>query len=167
MNYIKYCPSCGNELKKAVYGYLQKPKNQNIIHMGCMNFGDERDTSYICTICNTKYTENLSPIKLISCPLEASNTIFAHECKQYELLKSKNYYHLLDESEKICTLICPNINKEATIILSSGEKIIRKLTRTFKHSVDCPYNHLIIYKNSNTYINVPISDIEKIESSLT
>ena len=150
------CPQCGTKLKKMIYGYVQNiddtfEPNEDVIYMGCLSFGDNRDGIYFCKSCKTKFTENLTPIKLIPCPLEASNSIFSHECRQYDLLSSKEHYTLLDDVNKICELVCPAFLKKVIVTLNSGEQIQGEITRSSKYTVDVQENHLVLYQKTGNF----------------
>ncbi|MDO4544958.1 MAG: hypothetical protein Q4C25_02275 [Bacillota bacterium] len=168
------CPICGTKLKHIVWGYIDNKalkhlQNEKIDYIigGCMTFGDDRSGKYFCKNCQMELSENLKPIELITCPLEASGAIFKNECRNYELLVSKRNYNLLDNRELICDTVCPAIGKSVRIVLKTGGLVEGKLLRSYRYSVSCPGNHLMLEKKlaefSSEYIDVMISDIKCME----
>ena len=164
-----FCPQCGNKLKALIFGYVadESSISSDYISMGCTCFGDDRDGAFMCENCNTIFSQKCEPIKLISCPLEASNSIFPSECKQYDYLRAKPGYTLLDDIEKVCSMICPRFGKEATITLVDGTQIRGQLIRTYVNAVSVPSNHLSVSqkkdKYHSTFIDIPIDRIKDIK----
>ena len=170
----KKCPVCGNPLKVVIFGYLTeemgefiKKNKKFLIDGGCMCFMDDRDPTFVCPKCHGEFMENLERIKLIPCPLEASNAIREDECRKYELLENREHYELLENREVICDMICPFIGKQVRITTKRGDTIEGKLGRTFRYTVSTPGNHVIVFKERDKYhsdvIDVYISDIVSID----
>lgn len=104
----KKCPNCNNNLtfiyKNKVSLEKQKELDKNNIDYVVgfiLEFGDDRDPKYICKTCRKEFDKNLSELQLIDCDLVEDYTIHKHECKNYELLKSK--YRIIDKLE-----VCKN-----------------------------------------------------------
>jgi hypothetical protein len=167
----KYCPCCKRiPLKLILRGYgnfddVKAALSKNNIDYqmgGCMVYGDDRDATFFCWNCDGNYTEELEPIELIPCPLEASNSILKEECRNYEAMEKKERYRLLEDKVKICNMICPVMGKKAIVEKKNGELIEGTITRTVDHTCDVPENHLIVFKEQGTNVDVLIKDIESI-----
>jgi len=139
----KMCPRCGRPLSVILYGLRDEEfdkvlTDNNVKYClgGCMCFGDDRDPIFRCNHCRKDFNEELKYIRLISCPLEASNYITKGECGNYELLSSKEGYELLDEREMICNEICPAMNQLVTIKTKDGCEYKGILQGTWRKFVD-------------------------------
>lgn len=73
------CPQCGRNLKTLIRAYTEDepPISSGSIHMGDVCSGDDRDGIFMCESCKTVFSAECEPIKLINCPLEASNSILS------------------------------------------------------------------------------------------
>ena len=165
---VHVCPQCSHKLRPLIFGDIEESlSSSEYISMGCICFGDDRDGAFLCENCNTTFSQEYEPIKLITCPLEASNAILACECKRYDYLRTKPGYTLLNDTEKVCSMICPKLGKEATITLMDGTQIEGQLIRTFVSTVSAPFNHLSVSQKKDkyhrTFIDIPIDRIKCIK----
>lgn len=167
------CPICGGTLKMLFYGDpLQEIETLVYDHPeqfslgGCDCLGDDRDPVYICSRCTVEFSNDLKQLKLITCPLEASNLIHEGECRDYVLLEKKYSYKLLEDRAFICNTICPVMGKHVGIQTKDGSYYKGVLIDTHAYARNINENFLTILNkkcdNQNEYTNILISDISKI-----
>lgn len=116
-----------------------------------MCFGDERDAKYICPGCNIRYSKDLAPLELMTCPLEASCSIIKGDCVGGELKTKRGYYSFLKNKDVVCKMICPNMDKEVEISTKDKRRIRGKIQRTFKTTVSCPGEHVSLIQELGDY----------------
>lgn len=173
----RICPKCGHTLALIVYGHVFEDlrawevlKNSSICYVGngCCCYNGERDPAYLCTNCRAEFSDKFMLSELIECPLEAGGEIHTHECRDYETLRKKSNYRLLNDVEKICNVICPAMGKEAYIHTSAGKIIRGTIIRSFECSIDNDENHIIVSVTSDdssieTTEDINIKDVESVE----
>lgn len=169
-----YCPKCGEELSEVIRGhvpdsYVERLRKQGRkYHIGgCMCYGDERDAQFRCDKCDIKYTKDLIPLELMSCPLEASNAIIRGDCIDGELRTKRSFYRFLRNKDVSCKMICPNVGKEVEIKTKNNKIIKGKILRTFKTTVSCPGEHVLLIRELERYKyeyeDVPLVEIASVK----
>lgn len=166
------CPFCGRELKVVMYGLpidelaeLAEDENSGILLGGCICFDDDRDDVFRCESCEKGFTKKVELNELKECPLESCNAIRSYECRNYELLETK--YELLDDREKICNVICPNMGKSVKILTSEGITYRGIMTGTSSYSVSYPGNTVTLdtedERAKGGIITIYVRDIVSVE----
>ena len=145
---------------------LPRGKNTELIEFdSCLELTLE-DGKYICSRCKEEFSNDLNQLKLISCPLEASNLIHEGECRDYVLLEKKCSYELLEDRAFICNTICPVMGKHVRIQTKDGSYFDGIVIDTHAYARNITENFLTILNkkggNQNEYTNILISDISKI-----
>lgn len=167
----KKCPDCGNDLSIIVRGFpcsdiIDDLKAKEIKYKlgGCMRFGDDRDGAYYCSRCDQEYSNDLKPIILKNCPLVPHGAVFKDECKKYEEI-ARQYGEMLNDKDKICEMICPNLGRPIKITLKNGEVIAGIITRSMAANPRCSEDILLVQcgVTLNSFEDVFIKDIVSIE----